>query len=136
LLISDCSSTTSVVTDDFTDFGACSDPRAEIVRLWLVTDASGNQSTCTQRITIAAFNLAAVIFPADVTLNCATVNSTDPSVTGSPSINGSPIGTGWSLHGFDQQNGRSLRNLPGQLRNHPHLESTQHVLAAQRFQPA
>ncbi|MFN0013893.1 MAG: HYR domain-containing protein [Saprospiraceae bacterium] len=94
VLVSDCSQTNTVVTDDFTDFGACVDPRAQIVRLWLVTDASGNQSTCTQRITIAAFNLNAVVFPADVTINCATANSTDPSVTGSPSIQGSPIGQG------------------------------------------
>ncbi|MCB0533320.1 MAG: HYR domain-containing protein [Saprospiraceae bacterium] len=93
-IVSDCDTWTSVDTDDYTDFGSCSDPRAEIIRTWLVTDKSGNQSSCTQRITIAPFDLADVQFPADVTLNCENVNSTDPSSTGVPTINGSPIGTG------------------------------------------
>ncbi len=93
-IVSDCDTWTSVDTDDYTDFGSCSDPRAEIIRTWLVTDKSGNQSSCTQRITIAPFNLADVQFPADVTLNCENVNSTDPSSTGVPTINGSPIGSG------------------------------------------
>ncbi|TNE56828.1 MAG: HYR domain-containing protein, partial [Bacteroidetes bacterium] len=93
-LVSDCGTWTSVDTDDFTDLGSCSDPRAEIIRTWLVTDKSGNQSTCSQTITIAPFDLADVDFPADVTVNCETVGSTDPSVTGSPTINGTPIGSG------------------------------------------
>ncbi len=93
-LVSDCSTTTSVSTDDYTDFGSCSNPRAQIIRTWVVTDASGNQSTCSQKITIAPFDLADVVFPADVTLNCENVNSTDPNATGVPTINGSPIGTG------------------------------------------
>ena len=93
-LISDCSTWTTVDSDDYTDFGSCSDPRAEIVRTWLVTDASGNQSTCSQTITIAPFDLADVDFPADVTVDCEVVGSTDPAVTGAPTINGTPIGSG------------------------------------------
>jgi len=94
ILISDCSNTTSVVTDDLTDFGACANPRAQIIRTWLVTDAWGNQSSCTQSITIRGLDLNDVVFPADVTVACDGSGNIDPSATGSPTIGGSPIGQG------------------------------------------
>ncbi|MCC6459778.1 MAG: HYR domain-containing protein, partial [Saprospiraceae bacterium] len=94
-LVSDCNPTVNVVdTDDYTDFGSCASPRAQIIRTWVATDGSGNQASCSQTITISPFDLDDVVFPADVTLNCANVNSTEPSATGVPTINGSPIGTG------------------------------------------
>jgi protocatechuate 3,4-dioxygenase beta subunit len=96
--VTDCSPTTTQVDDVYTDFGQCASPRAQIVRTFVVTDASGNQSICSQTITITAFDLADVVFPADVTINCENAylnaNATAPAATGRPSINGFPIGSG------------------------------------------
>jgi hypothetical protein len=36
----------------------------------------GNQSTCTQTITVVPFDLNDVVFPADVTVNCENVYKT------------------------------------------------------------
>jgi hypothetical protein len=47
---------------------------------------------------VVAFDLADVVMPADITVNCETAHlnsaATAPSQTGSPSINGAPIGQG------------------------------------------
>ena len=98
IAIQDCSPTTTVIDDNYTDFGECSNPRGRIVRTWIVTDASGNQSTCAQTITITPFNLADIVFPADITLNCEVAylnpGATQPDQTGRPSINGFAIGVG------------------------------------------
>ncbi|MBK6929763.1 MAG: HYR domain-containing protein [Saprospirales bacterium] len=135
-IISDCHPTvTKVSTDAYTDFGSCSDPRAEIVRTWIVTDGVGNQSTCSQRITIAPFDLDDVDFPDDVTVQCGSNFSTDPNATGVPTINGSPIGTGGLCMASISKTDEYYDICPGSLRNHPHLESTQHVSAGQRRQP-
>jgi hypothetical protein len=52
----------------------------------------GNQSSCVQTITVASFDLSAVVMPADVTVDCETVNldetMTNPTATGKPAING------------------------------------------------
>ncbi|HOY05710.1 MAG TPA: HYR domain-containing protein [Saprospiraceae bacterium] len=91
----DCDTYTVVVDDEYTSFGQCTDPRAQIVRTFIVTDASGNQSTCSQLITIAPFDLADVVFPPDVTVNCEATYLNDaataPVSTGAPSINGASI---------------------------------------------
>ncbi|MBL7780569.1 MAG: HYR domain-containing protein [Saprospiraceae bacterium] len=91
----DCDTYTIVVDDDYTSFGQCTNPRAQILRTFIVTDASGNQSTCSQLITIVPFNLDDVVFPADVTVNCETTYlnpaATAPVSTGAPSINGASI---------------------------------------------
>jgi hypothetical protein len=96
--VTDCSNTTRVVDDEYTDFGECSGPRAQIVRTWILTDSWGNQSSCTQGIEIKPFKLEDVVMPADITLDCETsyLNpaATQPDDTGRPSINGAPIGTG------------------------------------------
>ena len=95
VLIKDCSNTNTVIDDVFTDLGDCGTPRAQIVRTFIVTDVRGNQSTCSQTITISNFNLADVIFPADKTVDCETLYNnpagTSPAQTGAPSINGASI---------------------------------------------
>jgi hypothetical protein len=95
VIIKDCSNTNTVIDNVFTDFGDCGTPRAQIVRTFIVTDVRGNQSTCSQTITISNFNLADVIFPADKDLNCETLynnpSGTLPANTGAPSINGASI---------------------------------------------
>ncbi len=91
----DCDTYTIVIDDEYTSYGQCSDPRAQIIRTFIVTDASGNQNLCSQTITIAPFDLADVVFPIDVTVNCENTylnpNAINPVSTGSPSINGASI---------------------------------------------
>jgi protocatechuate 3,4-dioxygenase beta subunit len=98
VVVTDCSNYNKVIDDEYTDFGQCSSPRGQIVRTWIVTDAWGNQASCSQTITITPFDLGEVDFPEDVTVNCESAylnpNATSPDVTGRPSINGFPIGTG------------------------------------------
>jgi hypothetical protein len=98
VVVADCSAFTKVIDDEYTDFGQCSSPRGQIVRTWIVTDAWGNQASCSQIITIAPFDLEEVDFPDDVTVNCESAylnpNATSPDVTGRPSINGFAIGAG------------------------------------------
>ena len=99
-VITSCELSHTVTSVDiFTDFGQCADPRAQIERTWTVTDDSGNSATCVQLITIAAVDLADVIFPADLVdanaLECSDV-SNNPSLTesgnaGFPTINGLEI---------------------------------------------
>jgi len=93
--VMDCSTTTTVVKDVFTDLGDCGVPRARITRTWTVTDSWGNQSNCSQVITIKAFELPSVVFPPDITLNCGVVagnpSATLPAQTGTPTLNGASI---------------------------------------------
>ena len=85
--------------DEFTDFGACADPRAQVVRTWTIIDETGNVATCDQLITIKAFDLDVIEFPEDIDFNnpleCSDVITnpllTDPDSTGYPMINGQPI---------------------------------------------
>jgi hypothetical protein len=96
--VTDCSNFTTVIDDVFADFGQCNSPRGQITRTWIVTDIWGNQSACSQIITITPFDFNEVDFPTDITINCETAylnpNATSPDITGRPSINGFPIGTG------------------------------------------
>jgi HYR domain len=109
--VTDCSNFTTAITNNYTDFGQCNSPRGQIVRNWVVTDVWGNQSSCSHTITITPFDLNAVIFPADLTVNCesAYLNgaATGPDNTGNPTINGFPIGQGGmctaSIHYTDER---------------------------------
>ncbi len=96
--IHDCSATITQEKDAVTDNGECGNPRRIITRTFIVTDAWGNQSACTQTITVIAFNLADVIMPADITVNCESAynnaGSISPSNTGEPSINWASISQG------------------------------------------
>jgi len=98
--ISDCSSYTTVVDDESADFGSCSNPRGQILRTWIVTDIWGNQSSCSQIITITAFDLTHVVWPADAIVNCEVTYLNPAGIasinTGEPSINGASIvGSTW-----------------------------------------
>ncbi len=83
---------------------ACDDPRAILRRTWKVTDAYGNSSSCVQTITIEAFDLSTVRFPANrdgeaaPAVYCADAAAdptlTDPESTGFPFVDdGSDIFT-------------------------------------------
>ena len=96
--IQDCSPTATVIDNNVLDNGECGNPRQVITRSFIVTDNRGNQNSCQQTITVAPFNLANVVFPADITINCENVYlnpaATEPNATGRPSINGAPVGQG------------------------------------------
>ncbi len=93
--------------DIFTDNGNCSDPRATIIRTWYFEDSAGNEVSCVQNITIDAFDLADVVFPADFDdsnpFDCQEVAEiallttpegypSDPfDGTGYPTLNGIPV---------------------------------------------
>ena len=98
ILITDCLPTSTQIDDEFTDFGQCENPRAQIVRTWYVTDSEFNQSSCSHTITITQFDFADMVWPADVTIDCEdnylNPAGTDPANTGAPSINNYPIGVG------------------------------------------
>ncbi|MFN8303092.1 MAG: SdrD B-like domain-containing protein [Saprospiraceae bacterium] len=93
--IHDCTATTTQIDDEVVNNGDCSDPRQIITRTFIVTDAWGNQSTCSQIITVLPFDLDDVIFPDDITIDCEDLynnpNATAPANTGNPSINGASI---------------------------------------------
>ena len=79
--------------DEFNDYGNCGEPRAEIIRTWIVDDNQGNVVSCDQIITIKKFDLDDIEFPADIlTLECDLVSAnpelTEPANTGFPSIDG------------------------------------------------
>ena len=65
---------------------ACDDIRAILRRTWKVTDAYGNSASCVQTVTIEAFDLASVHFPANFdgedtpAIYCADA-ANDPSLT-------------------------------------------------------
>lgn len=94
--IQDCSPTTTQIAESIQDNGECGTPRLQLARTFIVTDSWNNQTTCSHIITVLPFNLPEIVMPADVTVDCETAylnpNATAPSVTGQPSINGSPVG--------------------------------------------
>ncbi len=100
VVVSDCSAYTTVIDDVSADFGPCSNPRGQILRTWIVTDAWGNQSSCSQIITITAFDLTHVVWPADTIVDCEVTYLNPAGIasvnTGEPSINGASIvGSTW-----------------------------------------
>ena len=54
-----------------------------IARVWTATDPCGNDSSCTQTLTVADLSAPSFDPPADITVECG--DSTDPSATGTPS---------------------------------------------------
>jgi hypothetical protein len=94
--ITDCDNTTTQFTEVVSNPGQCTGTQLEYKRTWVVTDDSGNQSSCQQTITIIPFAFPDVIFPADITMSCTNISlgtaSTNPVFTGRPSIAGFPIG--------------------------------------------
>ncbi|MEM1216362.1 MAG: HYR domain-containing protein, partial [Bacteroidota bacterium] len=71
--------------------GNCfSDTAGVILREWTVTDNSGLQASCTQRINILRAMVMDVTFPADVTLPCDDPGA-DPLRTGMPLLNDTDI---------------------------------------------
>ncbi|MFN7326670.1 MAG: HYR domain-containing protein, partial [Chitinophagales bacterium] len=96
--ITDCSATSVQIDDEIVDNGECGNPRRVITRTFLVTDVWGNQSICTQVITIKSFDMAELVLPSDITVDCEDTYgnplATAPVNTGAPSIDGAPIGQG------------------------------------------
>lgn len=83
-------------TDEFIDYGMCGNPRAEVIRTWIVDDQQGNVVTCDQLITIRNLELADVEFPPNIPLlECDLVEAdpslTEPANTGYPTIDGVPV---------------------------------------------
>jgi len=76
----------------------CTNPqfKAVIKRTWTVTDINGNTNSCEQNIFIKNLNIAQVMFPPMVTVDCNNPNL-DPSITGEPTINGTSIGNSCNL---------------------------------------
>jgi len=76
----------------------CADPqfKAVIKRTWTVTDINGNTNSCEQNIFIKKLNIALVMFPQAMTVDCNNLNL-DPSITGEPMVNGTSIGTSCNL---------------------------------------
>ncbi|MEM9835028.1 MAG: HYR domain-containing protein [Bacteroidota bacterium] len=82
--------------DTLERFERCDDPRAILRRTWTVEDNFGNAGSCVQTITIEAFDLSLVRFPANFddvempSINCvAAANDpslTDPANTGFPFV--------------------------------------------------
>lgn len=64
-----------------------------IERTWTATDDNGNQTMCTQNITITPPNLADVVFPVDTVLNCNVADTTVMAL-GAPMIGDSIIRDG------------------------------------------
>ena len=69
--------------DNVTTNGCNGDYYQTIERTWTAVDGSGNSTSCTQTINVERDELADVVFPADVTLNC-TQDPNDFDLTGEP----------------------------------------------------
>jgi len=91
----DCTGYT-ITHSDITQNFNCNNPAGKITRTWFATDLNGFSSSCTQIITIKKTGINDVVFPKNLdgiqspALDCSTA-STDPSVTGYPTIDGYPI---------------------------------------------
>ena len=75
--------------DLWTNFD-CSDPQgrsALLQRSWTATDASGNQASCVQYLTVNRIELSQLSFPADTTISCNNP-LTLPASTGQPYFSG------------------------------------------------
>jgi hypothetical protein len=71
----------------------------KITRTWTASDIVGNTSTCSQVITVTRPTLANVTFPA-TTVTIATGVVANPTLTGVPTINGSPLVMACNLSAF------------------------------------
>lgn len=101
----DCSSWTWEYTDDYIVNDCAANPNVaiDILRTFVITDAHGNQTTCTQAITKFRGEASHVNIPADTTFACnnpilnTIAPAFHPTVTGWPQISGiniTPAGTG------------------------------------------
>jgi hypothetical protein len=98
ILLSCESSVTMNYNDVVSINSKCTQERAKVKRTWTITDESGNTTICVQNITIEAFDLFAVEFPAhyddfeNSSFNCQDVaanpNLTNIDNTGKPVLNG------------------------------------------------
>jgi len=113
-VISDCSGLSINVSDQATSFG-CANPQSQIVRTWIATDPFGNQSSCSQTISIAQTDPTAVVFPANIDIDCVNPN-TDPSNTGQPTINGNPIENGGACTFAISNTDQLLEICPGEYK--------------------
>ena len=95
VLVDDCSSYSVNTTDYLENFG-CNNPTAILTRTFFAVDEHGNNTNCAQTIYIEKPLTSSVQFPPNrdgisgAALPCENPN-TDPTNTGFPSINGSPI---------------------------------------------
>jgi len=79
------------LTYEETEFGEDCDS-SYIQRVWTVTDESGNTASCIQTITIVPLTLEGLEFPPTYVGSCG--ESSDPSNTGYPTLNGVDITDG------------------------------------------
>jgi hypothetical protein len=95
LIATDCSNFTTNYSDNLEVFG-CNNPVAILTRTFTGVDEYGNYTSCSQTIFIEEPNASSVQFPPNrdgitgTAIPCENPN-TDPSNTGYPTINGSPI---------------------------------------------
>ena len=93
----DCSAVTLTSFDQATDNNCANGIAKIITRTFTAVDPTGMQSVCQQTISVLAPVAADIVFPANLdgianpALDCATNPSTDPDVTGRPTVNGAPI---------------------------------------------
>jgi len=73
--VTDCSTWNLTYTDDETFFGNCEDNIRIIVRTFVAIDAHGNESSCTQTITVERPKLADILMPKDVQWTCDNYNT-------------------------------------------------------------
>ncbi len=93
-----CTISSSPTFVDLMETLDCSDPlfKAVIKRTWIVTDDNGNTNSCEQNIFIKKLDIAQVMFPPAITVDCTNPNL-DPTNTGIPMVNGIPIGNSCNL---------------------------------------
>ncbi len=94
-------SVTMVFADEIIDNGLCGVPRAIHTRTWIVTDESGNTSTCSHTITVERLEASAITYPQNYddvdnpSFDCDAVADDPllihPNNTGRPTINGSDV---------------------------------------------
>ncbi|MFN9109142.1 MAG: HYR domain-containing protein, partial [Bacteroidota bacterium] len=85
-VVENCGTYTQSYSDVATDFGCNTNTNitANVVRTWVVKDASGNESSCSQTINIISTRVSDVQFPVDATVSCGANANTNPSATGTP----------------------------------------------------
>ena len=66
----DCTDVEVEYTDEFVE-DDCGDPIAYVLRTWLATDLTGNESSGTQTISIARGSQQQMLFPEDVVIECS-----------------------------------------------------------------